>query len=186
MKIIAVNRCNVEDCVSSSTISVYPDSAIITNSRPFFIPDFLENPVGYAAVAFRVGRLGKSIPRKFASRYIDAVTVALLTGNRDECGTPQAAVSLPGTVFDGSILIGKWLTVNENHAITFPEAGITIDSGKLIEAAEDTIAELSQYMTLKMGDIIIPCHDSQQLELHANVDFEFHSGDDILLTVKPR
>ena len=57
-------------------IFLKPDSAILKDGKPFFIPDF-SNEVHYEAeVVVRICRLGKNIAPRFAHRYYDAVTGA--------------------------------------------------------------------------------------------------------------
>ena len=55
-------------------IFLKPDSAILKDGKPFFIPDF-SNEVHYETeVVVRICRLGKNIAPRFAHRYYDAVT----------------------------------------------------------------------------------------------------------------
>ena len=54
-------------------IFLKPDSAILKDGKPFFIPDF-SNEVHYETeVVVRICRLGKNIAPRFAHRYYDAV-----------------------------------------------------------------------------------------------------------------
>lgn len=71
-----------------------PDSAILKDGKPFFIPDF-SNEVHYETeVVVRICRLGKNIAPRFAHRYYDAVTVGIDFTARDlqrkfrEAGNP--------------------------------------------------------------------------------------------------
>ena len=58
-------------------IFLKPDSAILKDGKPFFIPDF-SNEVHYETeVVVRICRLGKNIAPRFAHRYYDAVTVGI-------------------------------------------------------------------------------------------------------------
>ena len=75
-------------------IFLKPDSAILKDGKPFFIPDF-SNEVHYEAeVVVRICRLGKNIAPRFAHRYYDAVTVGIDFTARDlqrkfrEAGNP--------------------------------------------------------------------------------------------------
>lgn len=53
-------------------IFMKPDSAILKDGKPFFIPDF-SNEVHYETeLVVRINRLGKNISPRFASRYYDA------------------------------------------------------------------------------------------------------------------
>ena len=64
-------------------IFLKPDSAILKDGKPFFIPDF-SNEVHYEAeVVVRICRLGKNIAPRFAHRYYDAVTVGIDFTARD-------------------------------------------------------------------------------------------------------
>ena len=54
-----------------------PDSAILKDGKPFFIPDF-SNEIHYETeLVVRINRLGKNIAPRFANRYYDAVTVGI-------------------------------------------------------------------------------------------------------------
>ena len=58
-------------------IFMKPDSAILKDGKPFFIPDF-SNEIHYETeLVVRINRLGKNIAPRFANRYYDAVTVGI-------------------------------------------------------------------------------------------------------------
>ena len=85
MKIIAVGmnyaRHNKElghtQINTEPVIFMKPDSAILKDSKPFFIPDF-SNEIHYETeLVVRINRLGKNIAPRFANRYYDAVTVGI-------------------------------------------------------------------------------------------------------------
>ena len=80
MKIIIVNR-NIEHQLSHDIprVDIIPDSAIIRDGKPFFVPNFSSRWKYEAMVAFRSMRLGKNIAPKFAHRYYDAFTLAVRT-----------------------------------------------------------------------------------------------------------
>ena len=53
-------------------IFLKPDSALLKDGKPFFIPDF-SNEVHYETeLVVRISRLGKNIAERFAHRYYDA------------------------------------------------------------------------------------------------------------------
>ena len=54
-----------------------PDSALLKDSKPFFIPDFCEQVDYETEMVVRICRLGKNISERFAHRYYDAVTVGI-------------------------------------------------------------------------------------------------------------
>ena len=54
-------------------IFMKPDSAILKDGKPFFIPDF-SNEIHYETeLVVRINRLGKNIAPRFANRYYDSV-----------------------------------------------------------------------------------------------------------------
>ena len=64
-------------------IFMKPDSAILKDGKPFFIPDF-SNEIHYETeLVVRINRLGKNIASRFANRYYDAVTVGIDFTARD-------------------------------------------------------------------------------------------------------
>ncbi len=64
-------------------IFLKPDSAILKNNKPFFIPDFSNDLHYEAEVVLRISKLGKGISQKFAPRYYDALTVGIDFTARD-------------------------------------------------------------------------------------------------------
>ena len=96
-------------------IFLKPDSAILKDGKPFFIPDF-SNEVHYEAeVVVRICRLGKNIAPRFAHRYYDAVTVGIDFTARDlqrkfrEAGNPWELCK----GFDNSAAIGTFVPLEQ-------------------------------------------------------------------------
>lgn len=158
MKILSINRTldqSVNEAINH--LAIIPDSAIIREGKPFFIPGFSQHWEYQATIAFRVTRLGKNIAAKFAHRYIDALALAVRTIPRElEASATPSAIT---TAFDGAFIIGEWLNLdqfesNKTISIEIENQTCSIDISQL--AIEDTIALLSKYLTLKIGDIIAP------------------------------
>ena len=92
MKIIAVGM-NYADHVKEldgsfvrpeePVIFLKPDSALLKDGKPFFIPDFSQEVHYEAELVVRICRLGKNIAERFAHRYYDAVTVGIDFTARD-------------------------------------------------------------------------------------------------------
>ena len=128
---------------SPAGFRVVADSAIGRDGQPWFVPDFGSEWTWTPMAAFRIGRLGKCISPKFASRYIDGISLMFVP----ECNAPEASVLLG--CMDGAIVPGQWLTPfdriePEGHtAVTPEELGVN-----------DFIAKVSRHTTLKTGDII--------------------------------
>lgn len=157
MKIISINR-ELDQPVTTAVnhVTIIPDSAIIRDGKPFFVPGFSSQWKYQATIAFRVKRLGKNIATRFAHRYIDAIALAVNTLPLDLINS--IAPSATTTAFDGAFIIGDWIeTENFNEvslSVKIGDESISVDLSQL--AIEETVAQLSQYFTLKIGDIICP------------------------------
>ena len=64
-------------------IFMKPESALLKDGKPFFIPDF-SNEIHYETeMVVKINRLGKNIEEKFAHRYYDELTVGIDFTARD-------------------------------------------------------------------------------------------------------
>ena len=87
------------------------DSSLISNHKPFFIPDHMGRIDYEGEVVVRICRLGKTIPERFAHRYYDAVTMGIDFTARD-MQRRMKEKGLPWDIakgFDGSAAIGEWI-----------------------------------------------------------------------------
>lgn len=145
-------------------IFLKPDSALLKDGKPFFIPDF-SNDVQYETeLVVRICRLGKSISERFAHRYYDAVTLGIDFTARD-LQRQARAVGNPWDLskgFDNSAVIGDFvpaerfgdlqklrfhLDINGNTV----QRGYTAD---MLFRVDKIIAYVSRFYTLKMGDLL--------------------------------
>lgn len=146
-------------------IFLKPDSAILKDGKPFFLPDFSEEVHYETELVIRVCRLGKHISPRFAYRYYDAVTVGIDFTARD-LQRKFKSEGLPWELckaFDNSAAIGKFVPVEEfcngieNLNFSLNIDGRQVQKGcamDMIHKVDDIIAFVSQYMTLKIGDLI--------------------------------
>ncbi len=173
MKIIAVgwnyNAHNAEmnktDIPQNPVIFLKPETALLKNGKPFFLPQFSDRIEYETELVFHISRLGKNIAPKFAHRYYDAVTVGIDFTARDKQAEARATGS-PWDIakgFDYSAPIGQFIPLPEQ----FPKAdnidfslsinGTTVQHGNsndMIFNIDEIIAYISQFYTLKIGDII--------------------------------
>lgn len=158
------------------------DSSLLKSGKPFFVPDFMGRIDYEAELVIRICRLGKNIPQRFAHRYYDAVTVGIDFTARDvqqqlrEKGLPWDL----SKSFDGAAAIGervgkdKFLDV---QALRFhlDINGQTVQEGctaDMVFGIDEIVAYISQYFTLKTGDVIFtgtpagvgPVHIDDHLE----------------------
>ena len=140
------------------------DSALLKDSKPFFLPDELGRIDYETELVVRICRLGKSIPQRFAHRYYDAVTVGIDFTARDLQNRLRAE-GKPWDLckgFDGSAAIGKWVSIEkfrDIQAIHFrlDINGNTVQEGcssDMLFKVDEIIAYISQWFTLKTGDIL--------------------------------
>lgn len=173
MKLIAINRKAGEPIKSVHAIELYPDSAPVLSPKPVFLPDWGVD-AGFKAVicpSYRISRLGKAISPKFAARYYDEVALSARIFPGNSPILPEIARPDIVKAWDGSVVIGKWQPAAPGDPfIIAPEADPTLRIGVTPEAIDidNMIAAVSEIMTLKMGDIILPCYIEPPLTLAIN------------------
>ncbi|GHT76067.1 2-hydroxyhepta-2,4-diene-1,7-dioate isomerase [Bacteroidia bacterium] len=147
------------------TVFMKPDSALLKEGKPFYIPDFSAEMQYETEIVVRINRLGKNIARRFAHRYFDEITVGIDMTARD-LQRKLRTDSLPwelSKAFDNSAIIGnfvsleaeKWdinrlafsLCINEKTVQT----GNTAD---MLFRIDEIIEFVSRFVTLKIGDLI--------------------------------
>lgn len=145
-------------------IFMKPDSALLKDSKPFFIPDF-SNEIHYETeLVIRICRLGKNISPRFAHRYYDAVTVGIDFTARD-LQRKARAVGNPWEIckgFDNSAALGRFVSVEEFSDIQNLNFHLDIDgasvqkgtSADMLFKIDDIIAYVSRFFTLKIGDLL--------------------------------
>ena len=145
-------------------IFIKPDSALLKDGKPFFLPDFSERIEYETELVFRISRLGKNIAPRFAHRYYDAVTVGIDFTARDL----QARLRANGEPweiskgFDSSAVIGTFIEkekIADTARLPFSLSinGQTVQEGNsedMIFGIDDIIAYVSRFCTLKIGDLI--------------------------------
>ena len=147
MKLLVVND-------SAGDFELMADSALVLSGRPVFVPDIPEVASWQAQpmVAVRVSRLGKSVGRKFASRYYDALTLALRLMPLDADGREMKGIA---SLVDFGLAVGQWTDV---ETMTEGEVSFGDDRcnlGAVSELAHDMIVGVSRMATLKIGDILL-------------------------------
>ena len=145
-------------------IFMKPDSALLKDGKPFFIPDFSEEIHYETELVVRICRLGKNIAPRFAYRYYDAVTVGIDFTARDlqrkfrEVGNPWELCK----GFDNSAAIGAFVPLKEGDNLQQMDFHLTIDNkevqrgntANMLFEVDDIIAYVSRFMTLKIGDLL--------------------------------
>lgn len=140
------------------------DSSLLKDRKPFFVPDFMGRIDYEAEIVVRICKLGKCIPEHFASRYYDAVTVGIDFTARDMLNELKKN-GMPWDLakgFDGAAVIGEWIgkeQIGNIDALDFKLDinGNTVQRGNtadMLLKIDKLISYISQYYTLKTGDIL--------------------------------
>jgi len=159
-----------------------PESALTRDGKPFFVPDFAERFDYETEIVVRINKLGKNIAERFAYRYYDEVTVGIDFTARDLQGKLRGE-GLPWDIckgFDGSAAIGTFVNKTDLPEIQNMNFHLDIDgktvqkgwTGDMIFSVDKIIAYVSQFFTLKTGDLIFtgtpmgvgPVSENQLLE----------------------
>jgi 2-keto-4-pentenoate hydratase/2-oxohepta-3-ene-1,7-dioic acid hydratase in catechol pathway len=141
-----------------------PDTAILPNKTPFVIPEFSNEIHHEVEILVKINKVGKYIDLKFAHKYYDQIGLGIDFTARDlqnklkEKGLPWEKAK----AFDGSAIIGEFLPKNdfvsvENITFELTNKGETVQKGNtshMLWKIDEIISYVSQYFTLKAGDII--------------------------------
>ena len=172
MKIICVGRNYTEHIAElenekpeDPVLFLKPDTSILLKKQPFFIPSFSEDVHYEVELLVRINRVGKYIQKKFAHKYYDEIGLGIDFTARDlqkklkEKGLPWEKAK----AFDGAAVIGeKWLKkdrfkdMNEvNFSLRKNEEIVQQgNSSHMLWKIDELIEYISQYFTLKIGDVI--------------------------------
>ena len=171
MKIISIGRNYTEHITelqnerpTEPVVFLKPDSAVLLKQHPFVIPEFSNDIHHEIEIIVRINKVGKYIDAKFAHKYYDEISVGIDFTARDvqqklkDKGLPWEKAK----AFDGSAVIGDFLSKKEfnsleNLTFELTNNGKTVQKGNtnmMLWKIDELIAYVSQYFTLKIGDII--------------------------------
>ncbi|RED23843.1 2-keto-4-pentenoate hydratase/2-oxohepta-3-ene-1,7-dioic acid hydratase in catechol pathway [Flavobacterium cutihirudinis] len=171
MKIICVGRNyanHIEELKNERptepVVFMKPDSAVLLKQHPFVIPEFSEDVHHEVEIIVKINKVGKYIEPKFAHKYYDEISVGIDFTARDlqsklkEKGLPWEKAK----AFDGSAVIGDFLPKTdfvsmENLNFELRNNAETVQKGNsemMLWKIDELIAHVSQFFTLKIGDII--------------------------------
>lgn len=171
MKIICIGRNYVDHIAelqnerpSEPVVFLKPDSAIVLKGHPFVIPAFSNDIHHEIEIIVRINKVGKYIDQKFAHKYYDEISVGIDFTARD-LQDQLKSKGLPwekSKAFDGSAVIGDFISKADLPAIDNINFELTTNGQTVQKAStacmlwniDELIANVSQYFTLKIGDII--------------------------------
>lgn len=145
-------------------IFLKPDSAVLLKQMPFVIPEFSDDVHHEVEVLVKINKIGKYIDPKFAHQYYDEIGLGIDFTARDlqsklkEKGLPWEKAK----AFDGAAVIGNFVNKNifenvQNIEFELKSNGKIVQQGNtkdMLWHIDELIAYVSQFFTLKIGDII--------------------------------
>lgn len=170
MKIICIGRNyakHIEELANerpdNPVVFLKPDSAILAKNMPFFIPAF-SNDIHYEVeVLVKINKVGKHIDAKFAHKYYSEIGLGIDFTARDiqsqckEKGLPWEKAK----AFDGSAVVGNFYPKEQfdldNLQFQLLKNDIVVQDGNtnaMLWKINELIAYVSQFFTLKKGDLI--------------------------------
>lgn len=170
MKIICIGRNyakHIEELANERpkdpVVFLKPDSAILPKKVPFFIPPFSKDVHHEVEVLIKINKVGKYIDAKFAHTYYDEIGLGIDFTARDiqnisrEKGLPWEKAK----AFDGSAVIGEFYSKDlfdlKNLHFQLYKNDILVQDGNtnaMLWNIDELISYVSQFFTLKKGDII--------------------------------
>ena len=171
MKIICIGR-NYTDHIQElanerpedPVVFLKPDTSLVLKNQPFFIPPFSDDVHYEVEILVRINRIGKHIQQKFAHKYYDEIGLGIDFTARD-LQAKLKAKGLPwekAKAFDGAAVVGDWVNKSELPHIDELQFEMTKNgtvvqqssSALMLWKVDELIAYVSQFFTLKIGDII--------------------------------
>ena len=172
MKILCVARNYAQhaqemsvNTTESPVFFLKPDSALLQKHQPFFYPDFSEDIQHEIELVVKIDKVGKCIQEKFAPRYYSSIALGIDFTARD-LQQKFKQQSLPWALskgFDGAAVLSQFVElkdlgkdIQDIHFSLYKNGELTQDgySGDMLFGVNQLISYVSQYMTLKTGDLI--------------------------------
>ena len=169
MKIICIGRNYVNhiselgnEKPEEPVIFMKPDTALLKEGD-FYLPDFSKDVHHEIEIVVKISKVGKHIDPKFAHKYYNEISVGIDFTARDlqqklkEKGLPWEKAKS----FDGSAVIGNFVSIEgldiDNLNFELFKNGTSQQVGntnQMLWKINELIAYVSQYFTLKTGDLI--------------------------------
>ena len=175
-------------------IFLKPDTAILLKKQPFFIPDFSDEVHHEVEVLVKINRVGKYIDSKFAHKYYDQIGLGIDFTARDlqqklkEKGLPWEK----SKAFDGSAVVGKWTSKSNFESLNNLQFSLhkndevvqSASTNEMLWNIDDIIAYVSQFFTLKIGDIIFTGTPSGVSRVQPNDSLKGYIGEEEFFSIK--
>jgi len=203
MKILCVGRNYPEHVKEMGNVSLgsllffmKPETAQLRRNRPFYIPEWTQNVHHEVELVLKVCKNGKYIQERFAHTYYSDIGVGIDFTARDlqndliALGQPwEKAKAFDQSAPVGTFLPKEQLNVKQGIRFSLKKNGKTCQSGNsrdMIYSFDRIIAEISRYVTLKMGDFIFTGTPADVGTVQTDDVLEAFIEDEMLLRVPVR
>ena len=201
MKIICIGRYYVDHIKKlknsrpkDPVIFLKTDTSIILKNQPFFIPNFSNDVHHEVELLIKIKKVGKHIDSKFSHKYYDQVSLGIDFTARD-LQSELKSKGLPwekAKAFDGSALIGKWVDKTKFQNIYNLDFSLELNenvvqkgnSSLMLWNIDEIISYVSQFFTLKIGDVIFTGTPSGVGRVNINDSLIGKIGDDEFFKIK--
>jgi len=171
MKLICIGRnytAHIEELENERpkdpVVFIKADSAVLPKEQDFYLPPFSNNVHHEVELLVKITKVGKHIAKEFAHKYYDEVSLGIDFTARD-IQDELKSKGLPwekAKSFDGSAVIGKWVSKSnykDLNQLNFSlkknnEVVQSASSELMLWKIDELISYVSQFFTLKKGDII--------------------------------
>jgi 2-keto-4-pentenoate hydratase/2-oxohepta-3-ene-1,7-dioic acid hydratase in catechol pathway len=171
MKIICIGRNYTNHIAelqnerpTEPVVFMKPDSAVLLKQHPFVLPEFSNEVHHEIELIVKINKVGKYIEPKFAHKYYDEISVGIDFTARD-LQDQLKSKGLPwekAKAFDGSAVIGEFVSKEQfasldNVNFELLKNGAVAQKGNsslMLWKIDELVAYVSQFFTLKIGDII--------------------------------
>lgn len=172
MKIICIGRNYVDHAKelnnpvpAEPVFFMKPDTALLRNNAPFFHPSFSNDIHHEVELVIKIGKVGRSISEKFASRYYSEVGLGVDFTARDiqqkckEKGLPweiAKAFDYSAPISSTFLPLGDFESVGSIPFRLVKNGDVVQqgNSGDMLFNVDRIISYVSQFVTLKIGDLI--------------------------------
>ena len=171
MKIICIGRNYIDHIKELSNqkpmnpvVFLKPDSSVIAKNQNFIIPSFSNEIHHEVELVVKINKVGKHIDKSFSHKYYDEIGLGIdftardIQSNLKEKGHPWEK----SKAFDNSCMVGNFLKKEKLEDISKIEFSLKknneiVQSGcsnDMLWKIDELISYVSQYFTLKIGDLI--------------------------------
>ncbi len=145
-------------------IFLKPDTALLAKKMPFFYPDFSEDIHYEAELVVKISKVGKNISERFAHKYYSEISLGVDFTARD-LQAKYKKEGLPwerAKAFDGSAPVGRFMDATHLEDLNGLNFSLKINNeirqegntSNMLFSVDAIIAYVSQFFTLKIGDLI--------------------------------